>query len=661
MPGINLKITTRLTICAAVFLLPLGIMLYSIISVSHASIQEDRIELKGISVLKPAVSLMQIIPQYLRLSLDNAPGNKEQTVELAEKYLDELKTRYWEHFSGKPVVIAPQVFSEYWNLIRNGGTDQVLWAYSRFFADLRQLIMYIGDISGLVTDSELISTYLILAAVHDMPQAQERIAVINHCLRLMANGVITGSQRAELDRHLEILIYSDNVRIQNRFNTLETHRIGNSQVFESLLKNCYNDIVFFAGAVEDALKNPSISEQSIATLEELAARANGSAFRLQDTALERLNFLISEVIKTNQRRFAVLLVLALVAAFAAFAITVITIMHIRRSTGMVHGVFRRLEKNDLSIQIEVLSRDELGELMMDLGGFLEKLQSVFVLFSDNASRVSNAVFDLSASAKEITTTANEQSASVAEIVSTMESNKNLSGQVTAKTIEVAELAEMTEELSQRGADLHNANEDMMAGIRDQNAKIADEIRNLTDALSRIDESVQLIDTIADRTKLIAFNAALEASSSGEAGLRFAVVAGEIRRFADNVVESVTEIKERILELQNASESLISEADIGTQAINSGYHRMVEQKEVFNSIVDVSQNVAARSQQIANLSKQQELAAAQVFIALKDISAGVKQFVTATASTSLTADNLNKVSEDLKNTLEQFQTVKQENL
>ena len=351
------------------------------------------------------------------------------------------------------------------------------------------------------------------------------------------------------------------------------------------------------------------------------------------------------------------LALAITMTAAAFAILVFTIIHINKSTQTFSRVFGSLEKNDLSVHVEVKSNDEFGELMTALGSFLEKLKLAFASFNQNASMVSTAVFDLSASAKEITTTANEQSTSAAEIVSTMENNKNLSEQVAARTQEVAELAAETQNLSQRGAELHEANEDMMLDIRDQNSKIVDEIKNLTEVLSRIDESIQLIDTIADHTKLIAFNAALEASSSGEAGVRFAVVAGEIRRFADNVVESVSEIKDRISELQGASQILISEADNGTKAIDSGYNRMVEQKEVFGNIVDVSKNVAARSQQISNLSKQQELASAQIFTALKEISLGVKQFVTATSSTSTTADNLNTMSIGLQETLAQYQITK----
>jgi methyl-accepting chemotaxis protein len=126
------------------------------------------------------------------------------------------------------------------------------------------------------------------------------------------------------------------------------------------------------------------------------------------------------------------------------------------------------------------------------------------------------------------------------------------------------------------------------------------------------------------------------------------------------VESVVEIKEKITELQDASQALISEANDGARAIEAGYNRMVEQKKVFENIVDVSQQVAINSQQISNLSKQQELASAQVFTALKEISAGVKQFVSATASTSATADKLNSMSIELKKTLEKYRTENRRN-
>jgi methyl-accepting chemotaxis protein len=348
------------------------------------------------------------------------------------------------------------------------------------------------------------------------------------------------------------------------------------------------------------------------------------------------------------------LLVGITVLFALFAAVIIT-ADIAQSAAGLKGLFLGLENNDLSMDLTIRNQDEFGGLMAAFNRFLSRLRSAFNSFDQNAALVSASVYDLSASAKEITTTANQQSASVSEIVSTMENSKNLSEQMAVKTAEVADLAKQTEDLSRKGAELRDANQEMMEEIRVQNGKIISEIRNLTDMILRINEAIGIIDNIADQTKLIAFNASLEASSSGEVGARFSVVAGEIRRFADNVVDSTAEIKQKIEEVQTASQSLIAEANNGSKQIDQGYERMVEQKVVFENIVENSQNVATRSQQISNLSKQQEYASSQIFATLKEISAGVKQFVTATVSTSKIADKLNVMSTGLRDTVGKYRT------
>jgi methyl-accepting chemotaxis protein len=650
MIGKNLKITTRLTISAAAFLLPLAVMFFMIISASLASIRKDREELKGIEALRSAVSLMQIVPQYTRLSIDRIPGDLQHTRQEIADLLDRFSTNGY-------VSVHPLL--ENWGVIAGGDAGEAaLAAYGQFIGGLRGMVTRIGDSSGLVTDPELESSCLATILIQELPRVQERIVLISKLLREPGSGALSAAaRRDEFRRHIALLD-ADHALVRAGFEALEAIGADNAtmeiwRIFEGPLQVYNNAVAHLVSMLEYSAERRT-DANTTAVLQDAVIQINNAAYRLENALLDRQEALIDARISAYRGRFIQSLALAIAAVIAAFVIIIITAVHIRASTRAVIRVFKLLEKNDLSVSIKALSRDEIGELMIALNGFLEKLKTAFISFNQNAAMVSTAVYDLSASAKEITTTANEQSASVAEIVSTMESSKNLSEQVAAKTVEVAELAGRTQELSQRGADLRDANEDMMMDIRDQNAKTIEEIRNLADMLSRIDESVQLIDTIADQTKLIAFNAALEASSSGEAGSRFAVVASEIRRFADNVVESVVEIKEKISEVQEASQVLISEANSGSRAIEAGYDRMVEQKEVFENIVDISQNVATRSQQISNLSKQQELASAQIFTALKEISAGVKQFVTATASTSATADNLNSMSIELKETLAKYQ-------
>jgi methyl-accepting chemotaxis protein len=657
MIGKNIKITTKLSVSAAAFFLPLVVLFFLVISISLTSIRTGRRKLQGIDCLRPASELMRLVPRYAGISPDEnaVPRN-------ARDLFEELKTRYGAYFgatltpAGYNLTLA---LDKSWDDMNEGASENRA-VCERFMSRLRDTIVYAGNTSGLVTDSGIESNYLAALAVQELPRLQERLVFAGTLVNTWESGELLREKYAELKRYSTLLVYSDHARIRSSFEAIKETGAQDeetAQLFENLAKAYYSEIYRLGGILEvitgeqQAAPNKT---RNAGAFRDAASRTTEAVYRLQNASLDRLETLVTAQIRRYQNRLIRSLIVALAAAAAAFALIVLTAANIRTSALAVHRVFRRLQKNDLSVSIEVLSGDELGELMAALGSFLEKLKADFASFNQNASLVSTAVYDLSASAKEITTTANEQSASVAEIVSTMENSKNLSEQVAVKTGEVAGLAVRTQELSLRGAELRDANQEMMQGIRDQNAKIIDEIKNLADMLSRIDESVQLIDAIADQTKLIAFNAALEASSSGEAGSRFAVVAGEIRRFADNVVESVVEIKEKISELQAASQALISEADNGARQIDAGYDRMVEQKEVFENIVDISQNVATRSQQISNLSKQQELASAQIFTALKEISAGVKQFVTATASTSATADNLNGMSIALKETLMKYQ-------
>jgi methyl-accepting chemotaxis protein len=654
---IKLKLITKLTISAFVFLLPLGIMLFSIISVSVSSIKKDSIELNGIDVLRTAVELMQIIPFYVRISVDNAPGDidyvKRHTVEL----LADMKDKYIKYFSHEGYAVSPQSLIENWeHLSKTVIRDTVLWAYRQMMLDLNKLIVYVGDISGLITDSDIESAYLIAASIHELPQAQDRVVLIGNLLRTIEDGAFTQRRKAELQLNLELLLHSDNSRIQNRFNTAGTIRKKNTEPFETfeiLLKSCYENIAYYANTVGNIINEPVLDVQVISVLFDTASRVNNTTFRLQTASLDRLESLISKRISIYRLRLILSLAAAIFAALFAFAVIFITNFSIRKSTNNMSVVFKRLNENDLTVKIESISNDELGDFMTALSGFLDKLQNTFTSFNKNTSMVSTSVFELSSTTKEMTAVANEQSASVSEIVTTMESNRNLSAQSAEKTSEVAHLASQTQDLSKRGAELREINENMMLDVRNQNAKIIDIIRNLAEMLSRIDESVMLIDTIADHTKLIAFNAALEASSSGEAGSRFSVVASEIRRFADNVVESASEIKEKISELQEASQSLLTEANNGSRKIDIGYNRIVEQKEVFKNIVEASQNVAIRTQQISSLSKQQEYAATQVFSALKEISAGVNQFVHAAVLTSETVNKLNNMSKELKETLAKY--------
>jgi methyl-accepting chemotaxis protein len=681
----NMKITAKLAISSAAFLAPIAVMLYLVVSVSGSSIQTARNEQRGIACLKPIAGILQAIPKHsLEYKLGDSAGLNNEILSMFNKLEEELENSRHLFDSGRSggrkkinagsdaarreddnVTVLVSAIRNSLDNVNTGGFEKTLESYTNIIMNIRELITYIGDSSGLVSDADLDNYFFVNISIKSLPQAQLRFMRLGNAVRLASlRNSFSETIRSDLVASLTLLrevdypesIYNLQSAGWKNGDVLTGDETPEAEGILSDLEKYRLSLEAVMTVLEAAAADPDPSRYYPIIFERLDS-LNADTFLLWDAAVTRLDNLLNDRINDLLVSLIRSLAIAVLASVFAFVIIIMTNISISRSTTQLDQLFKSLHDDDLSLTLKVESMDEFGKMMSEFNQFLEKLRTAFASFSQTASIVSSSVFDLSASAKEISTTANEQSTSVAEIVSTMENSKNLSQQVSAETSEVANLMVKTQELSRRGAELREVNQDMMQDIRDQNAKIVEEIMNLAEMINHIDEVISIIDVIADQTKLMAFNASLEASSSGEEGARFAVVAGEIRRFADSVAESTAEIKEKIEEIQSASHTLINEANEGSQQIDDGYERLVEQKTVFENIVEVSQDTAARSQQISNLSKQQELMSSQIFQALKEISAGVKQFVVATTSTAKIADNLNAMSIDLRETVEKYRTGK----
>src|SRR5208337_4238556 len=164
----------------------------------------------------------------------------------------------------------------------------------------------------------------------------------------------------------------------------------------------------------------------------------------------------------------------------------------------------------------------------------------------------------------------------------------------------------------------------MTDITNDNRKSIQEIVELGRKSGEITKVMEIINTIADQTKLIAFNAALEASSAGEAGKRFGVVALEIRRLADSVMESTGEIESKINEIQEAINRLVIASEKGAKGIQEGMEYSNQTAGILAGIVDDAQATTDAAKQISLSTQQQKTASNQVVTALREIVAGTEQ-------------------------------------
>ncbi len=305
-----------------------------------------------------------------------------------------------------------------------------------------------------------------------------------------------------------------------------------------------------------------------------------------------------------------------------------------------------VSRGDLSGRIEVTGDDEISVISRQFNTVLDDFEGILEKIHTAAAILVDSLHDLTASSQEIESTSNEQAASVKEIVSTMEDSDQLAKGIASRINEVASIAKNTQKAVADGVVLVDQSRGKMEEIKSANAERIAGVKMLNDRVENIWEIITLINFIADQTRIIAFNAELEASTAGSAGKSFRIVASEIRRLVDNTVASTGEIRTRIDEIQHASDRLILASEEATERIVEGWELSQDVGRVFEDILSSAEISAGSANHIALSIQQQVSAFEQILLTLKQISEGIDNFVLSTRSSTETCQRLEETANRL---------------
>ncbi|MDR3172456.1 MAG: methyl-accepting chemotaxis protein [Treponema sp.] len=264
-----------------------------------------------------------------------------------------------------------------------------------------------------------------------------------------------------------------------------------------------------------------------------------------------------------------------------------------------------------------------------------------------AGRIREATKEIAVSSKDIFTTANNQAATVEEIVSTINENTKIATDIADKTRSVATIAAKMEDDVLTGFSVLENNVKKMGDIKDKNEGVINGIVMLGQKITKIRDIVRVINTITDQTKVIAFNAALEAAGAGERGKRFAVVAEEVNRLADDIANLTKQIKEQVEEIQASSSSLIISSEEGADKIAEGYKLIKNLEDVFKDIRSGAEITSNQAQTITISTQKQRKSSEQIHLAISDISHGLNSFLHATEVATSSAEKLTNLAYQLE--------------
>ena len=243
--------------------------------------------------------------------------------------------------------------------------------------------------------------------------------------------------------------------------------------------------------------------------------------------------------------------------------------------------------------------------------------------------------------------ANEQASSVGQTTSTVDNLGETSRRSAIQAEESARSASTALSLAESGAETVEQTRVGMESLKERVREIAEQIINLSEQTEQIAGVSELVGDLASQTNMLALNAAVEAARAGEYGKGFGVVAGEIRKLADQSRKSADKINNLVTDVQAAMNSAVMVTDEGKKTAESSIELALDTAESFIGVKDAINNVFANTSEISNAAKQQAVGIQEILAAVNALNLGAMDTAADMEDVKSSTVKLKKSADELK--------------
>lgn len=374
------------------------------------------------------------------------------------------------------------------------------------------------------------------------------------------------------------------------------------------------------------------------------------------------------IIKNGNLTLYIALIALLIVIMISIVAAFVTSASITTPVKKVMERLKLIASGNLSHEpLKVKSKDEMAQLVMSTNEMSKNIR-------DLISEINNASLSISRQSEILSRSAKEVDIGSLQISTTMQ---ELAGGTETQAIRTSELASImvafstkVEEANNNGYRIQKASSDLlhmtnegselMRASSQQMFRIdgivkdaVGKVRGLDEKSDKISRLVSVIQEIADQTNLLALNAAIEAARAGEQGRGFAIVADEVRRLAEQVSTSVSDITSIVHDIQYESSLVTESLEDGYVEVAKGTKQIETTQETFNvighALTEMTSHVQVVSNNILDIAentKKMNVSVTEIASISEESAAGVEQTSASSEQISNTIKEIANNSNDL---------------
>lgn len=302
-------------------------------------------------------------------------------------------------------------------------------------------------------------------------------------------------------------------------------------------------------------------------------------------------------------------------------------------------------QGDIGHKVEVDSIDEFGVLAKSYNQMLDLIVYLIRQTQESSRRLAQSSSEILSATEQQASGSAEQAASISETTATMEELAATYRQIAENANQVVSMAELSLGSAESGQQAVMNTLTAMEDIKSRSQASANKILSLGERSQQIGQVLEIINSIADQTKILALNAAIEAARAGEAGKGFSVVAIEIRKLAESVVDSTGEIGSIMTEIQSAANELVIATEQELKQVQGGVDLAHTTGDSLDQILETIEQTTVAAKEISGATQQQRSATDQVVKAMREVAAVAQQTAAGGRQVAGAAEQLASIAKE----------------